>query len=233
MNSMSDPSTAHSSGLMALKEEVQVLLDRDDLNPVLHQLLKHPPHKLLGALYSALLNPNKRVRWHAVTVAGFTVSALALEDMEQARIVMRRFMWTLNDESGGIGWGSPECMGEIMARHPGLALEYSRILFSYLASREGGSDNFLEYLPLRRGAFWGTARLAQADPSTAKGAYPQIQKAIEFETDAEVLAFICLYLLHTDQSVNPWPGTKIVPQVLEIYWDQKLQTIPAQSLCKD
>jgi len=233
LNNMSNPSSAQSSGLMALKEEIHILLDRDDLKPVLHQLLKHSPHKLLGALYSALLSPNKRIRWHAVTVAGLTVSAVALEDLEQARIVMRRFMWTLNDESGGIGWGSPECMGEIMARHHGLAVEYSRILFSYLASREGGSDNFLEYLPLRRGAFWGTARLAQADPDTAKGAYPQIHKALEHETDPEVLAFICLYLLHTGQSITPWPGTKLGPQILEIYWDQRLQTIPVQSLCKD
>lgn len=25
--------------------------------------------------------------------------------MDSARIVMRRLMWSLNDESGGIGWG--------------------------------------------------------------------------------------------------------------------------------
>jgi len=36
-------------------------------------------------------------------------------------------MWSLNDESGGIGWGAPEAMGAIMARHTGLADEYANI----------------------------------------------------------------------------------------------------------
>ena len=36
-------------------------------------------------------------------------------------------MWTLNDESGGIGWGSPEVMGEILAAHKGLAEIQGRI----------------------------------------------------------------------------------------------------------
>jgi len=56
--------------------------------------------------------------------------------MESARVIMRRLMWSLNDESGGIGWGAPEAMGEIMARHEQLTKEYSAILGSYI--REDG-----------------------------------------------------------------------------------------------
>lgn len=44
--------------------------------------------------------------------------------MEKACTVMRRLMWTLNDEFGGIGWGVPEAMGEIMVCHKGLAHIY-------------------------------------------------------------------------------------------------------------
>ena len=36
---------------------------------------------------------------------GAVVAALATEEMESARVVMRRLLWNLNDESGGIGWG--------------------------------------------------------------------------------------------------------------------------------
>ncbi len=72
----------------------------------------------------------------------------AEEDMESARVIMRRLMWSLNDESGGIGWGSPEAMGEIIASHDGLAKEYAHVLISYVWE-EG---NFLEYEPLQRGA---------------------------------------------------------------------------------
>jgi hypothetical protein len=85
---------------------------------------------------------------------------MAGRDMEGARVVMRRLMWSLNDESGGIGWGAPEVMGEAMARHEALADEYASILVSY--SHEEG--NFLEYEVLQRGLLWGLIRLARARP---------------------------------------------------------------------
>ena len=89
---------------------------------------------------------------------GVVVVRLAREDLEPARIVMRRLMWNLNDESGGIGWGSPEAMGEIMARHERLAKEYACIMVSYI--NEAG--NFLEHEMLQRGVLWGLGRLAHA-----------------------------------------------------------------------
>jgi hypothetical protein len=75
-------------------------------------------------------------------------------------------MWNLNDESGGIGWGSPEAMGEIMARHDGLAKEYACILVSYI--NEAG--NFLEHEMLQRGVLWGLGRLAHARPELVRDA---------------------------------------------------------------
>ncbi|MFQ5484424.1 MAG: DVU0298 family protein, partial [Desulfobacterales bacterium] len=91
---------------------------------------------------------------------------LAQRDIESARIIMRRLMWHLNDESGGIGWGAPEAMGEIMARHKKLAEEYACILVSYIDQ----SANFIEYSILQRGVLWGLGRLAYARPELAENA---------------------------------------------------------------
>jgi hypothetical protein len=91
---------------------------------------------------------------------GRVVAAMATEKPEQARIVMRRLMWSLNDESGGIGWGAPEAMGEIMARNKTLAREYRNILVSYTNPQ----GNYLEYEPLRQGADWAMDRV--------RGVYP-------------------------------------------------------------
>ena len=99
---------------------------------------------------------------------GAVTADLAQEDMEGARVVMRRLMWNLNDESGGIGWGSPEAMGEILASHEGLAKEYASILISY--AREDG--NYLEHPVLQRGLVWGIGRLAQFRPSLLKHTAP-------------------------------------------------------------
>ena len=83
------------------------------------------------------------IRWRAVSAMGHVVSRQAENDMPAARIIMRRLMWNLNDESGGIGWGSPEAMGDIMARSAPLTREYHRILISYVDP----SGNFLEPRP--------------------------------------------------------------------------------------
>jgi hypothetical protein len=90
--------------------------------------------------------------------------------MESGRVAVRRFMWQLNDESGGIGWGCPEAMAEALVLHEELAQEYATILISYI--REDG--NFLEYEPLQRGAVWGIARLAQARPKLVYPAIPHL-----------------------------------------------------------
>jgi hypothetical protein len=69
-------------------------------------------------------------------------------------------MWNLNDESGGIGWGSAEAMGEILSRHPGLAAEFDSIMFSFLDPEA----NFIDNPQLQQGILWGIGTYAQAAP---------------------------------------------------------------------
>jgi hypothetical protein len=92
---------------------------------------------------------------------GAVVARLAEVSMESARVVMRRFMWNLNEESGGIGWGCPEAMGECMARSEQLADEYGCILISYLHP----GRNYIENPALQEGVLWGVGRLAHARPA--------------------------------------------------------------------
>jgi hypothetical protein len=99
---------------------------------------------------------------------GTVVSNMAEADIEGARVVMRRLMWNLNDESGGIGWGSPEAMGEIMACSEKLAKEYAHILKSYLNPQ----GNYLEHPVLQRGVLWGLGRLAHESPRRVEDAGP-------------------------------------------------------------
>jgi hypothetical protein len=90
---------------------------------------------------------------------------------------MRRYMWQLNDESGGIGWGCPEAMGEIMARNENLAAEFWCILISYV--RPDG--NFLEHEVLQRGALWGVGRLAHARPQLLKDSVDYLHPYMQTE----------------------------------------------------
>jgi len=149
-----------------LKQKIREILTGKEMVSALDALDRLPARRVLNPLFSFLYQVDDHLRWSAITAIGHTVAKLADHDMESARIIMRRLMWNLNDESGGIGWGSPEAMGEILARHEGLAEEYAPILISY--AREDG--NYLEYEMLQRGLLWGIARLARARPHLLKDA---------------------------------------------------------------
>ena len=143
-----------------IKHEILTLLSQEKLEFVFTALAEYPPEKLLNPLFSAICSASEKTKWNAVSAMGATVARLADQEMEAARIVMRRFMWSLNDESGGIGWGTPEAMAECLACHEGLAQEYTKILVSFM--REDGF--YLELPALQRGLMWGIGRLAQVRP---------------------------------------------------------------------
>jgi len=141
--------------------------------------------ELIGPLFSLLLHPAGDIRWRAVTALGATVARLADENMERARVVMRRFLWHMNEESGNVGWGIPESMGEAMARHPKLASEYYKKLASYVQCPDCiGDDNYLDHPPLRQATYWGLARLAQDRPELAAFAAADLTAALESEDPA-------------------------------------------------
>lgn len=143
-----------------LKKEVLRLLQSEHYPAALDELCQFPSKQIVNPLFGLLYHGEPRVRWRAVSAMGEVVSRLADRHLESARVIMRRFMWNLNDESGGIGWGSPEAMAEIMVRHAQLAREFSSILISY-ADPEG---NFLEHPTLQQGVLWAWGRLGRKRP---------------------------------------------------------------------
>jgi HEAT repeat protein len=142
------------------KKEFFGLLKSPEFIERLDSLKDLPFHKTLNHLFSALCSEDEEVKWHAVTATGKLVADLAERDPEAARNILRRMIWSLNEESGGIGWGLPEAMGETLARNENLARAFAGILVSYIQP-EG---NFLEFEPLQRGALWAIGRLAEAFP---------------------------------------------------------------------
>ena len=143
-----------------LKKQALALLRSDDLHAALESLCKFPPRQIVNPLFGLLYHGDPLIRWRAVSAMGAVVSQMACKEMESARVMMRRFMWNLNDESGGIGWGSPESLGEIMAQDERLAREFGCILISY-ADPEG---NYLEHPTLQQGVLWAWGRLGRKRP---------------------------------------------------------------------
>jgi hypothetical protein len=166
------------------KRSILKLLRQKDLATILDFLATIPAIQTINPLFSGICHADERVRWHAIAAMGPSLARLADQDMEGARVVMRRFMWSLNDESGGIGWGAPEAMAEAMVQHSRLAEEYCHILVAFM--REDGF--FLEHPPLQRGLMWAIARLAEH----------RRELLLEKEADTYLLP----YLLEKDEEVK-------------------------------
>ncbi|OGR35957.1 MAG: hypothetical protein A2051_12495 [Desulfovibrionales bacterium GWA2_65_9] len=157
---------AHSRDL---KRALRAILSEDGWADGLAELDGIAARRLTGPLFSLLLDPSEAVRWRAVAAFGRTVARMAEskdpgEGLEAARVVLRQCLWRLNEESGGVGWGVPEALAETLSRHRRLALEFHRVLASYVREPECGEGNCLDHVPLRRGVYWGLGRLAQAFP---------------------------------------------------------------------
>jgi hypothetical protein len=203
-----------------LKQEVLALLKSPDFERKLAMLEKAPFHKVLRSLFSALVDEDEEIKWHAVTAVGKLVAARSERDMEGARDVLRRMMWSLNGESGGIGWGIPEAMGEILARSEALAREFARILLSYI--QPGG--NFLDFELLRRGALWAIGRLGEVhpellpSPETARSLMPYLDSSDPYSRGYAARALSLIEgkkrlsrlenLLHDETEIRLYQGQK-------------------------
>jgi len=163
------------AGIRSQKREVLRLLQSDAFDQRLSVVVDMPSRQVVNALFSMLCHQNPLIKWRAVKAMGTVLEKLARVDIEGARVVMRRLMWSLNDESGGIGWGAPEVMGEAMSQSDILANEYASMLGSYADEK----SNFLEYVPLQRGLLWAWVRLSEKRPETLRGWENHLPKYLE------------------------------------------------------
>lgn len=207
-----------------------------DVEVIQSQLSAMDAKHVLHALFSGICRSEENVHWNAVTCMGSAVGRLAQQDMEEARVIMRRLLWSLNDESGGIGWGAPEALAEIMACHEGLAEEYIHMLVSYM--REDGDEliqdgNYLEHEILQRGLIWGMARLASTRPQmllqrdVTKDLLPYLQSS-----DAMVrgLAAKSLGLLGAEEAVDQLQLLRDDNEVFRFFEAGVMRTLSVKTL---
>jgi HEAT repeat protein len=110
-------------------------------------------------LVSLLCDQDELVRWRAVSALGHLAGA----HPELAQPLVTRLFWSLNDETGGIGWMSAPALGEIGCRAPRLLGQCVRPLVRYLDEPY-----------LLAGALWAIGRLAPAYPAETREVVPEV-----------------------------------------------------------
>ncbi|MBU0728846.1 MAG: HEAT repeat domain-containing protein [Proteobacteria bacterium] len=216
----------------SLKRKLFSMLKTHALADILAELGSHPPRDGIHTLFSGICSAAEKVRWHAISAMGVNVARLADQDMEAARVVMRRLIWSMNDESGGIGWGAPEAMAEIISNHNALAEEYIHMPISYM--REDG--NFQEHPIQQRGVAWAVGRLAQTrlDMVLTKNPVQYLLPYLE-SADPTVRGFAAWAAGNLKaQPANKFLGKLLADDtIIRLYENGEIRQIPVQELAQN
>ncbi len=158
------------------KQQLRVqLLDAPDWRANIDSLVEGGS-ALVGPLMSFLLyEPVPRLR--AAILLGTVTARMFERSPESARDVMRRLNWRMSEESGNIGWGVPEAIGEILSQSPKLAKEFHRIFFSSLLDL-GFDDNYVDNDALRRSCYFAIGRFIRACPQYGEEIRPLLRKGL-------------------------------------------------------
>jgi len=182
----------HRLSTKQLKSKILEILDSKNFKKEISFLIEMYSAKMITPLFSASYNSSKEIRWHAVSSFGYLAKYLAENDSSKITEIIRRCIWMLTEESGGIPWNAPAIMGEIMANSREAAQVFSSILFSYVDEPEDEPENFLDNLQLRISSYWGIFRLSQILPEFVIENEKIIMQRLEREDNPEALVLLCL-----------------------------------------
>ncbi len=143
------------------------LLEAGDLDGL--ERLARTRRRVLSLLLGLTYSPDETVAWRAVEGLGVAAAAVAEEDPEFVRGILRRLLWSLNDESGGIGWKSPQALGAVVAARLDLFREFVPLLVSLFALEE----------TFRPGTLWAVGQIALRDAALVQEAVPWVLACLE------------------------------------------------------
>lgn len=104
--------------------------------------------------------------WRAVDALGIAVQMIEAGKAGYAAETVRRYFWSLNEESGGTAWNAAEAIGSILAHCPDQCGHFNW-MFSGLLDDES----------LNEGTLWGLAQLACVAPEHV---FPLVEVVLPF-----------------------------------------------------
>jgi len=133
-----------------LKQSVHELLSKRDFQTLiaLCERDRHAWQEVRFSLYSL----EERLRWSAVEAAAKLMELWWKSGrQEKVRQYVRTLFWSMNEESGGIGWSSPQAVAEIIATIPEIAEPYGSMMIAHT----------IDEPPLVNGCLWGIGRMGR------------------------------------------------------------------------
>ncbi|MBT9537951.1 MAG: hypothetical protein IVZ94_07440 [Nitrospirae bacterium] len=119
--------------------------------------------RLLSMLISLTYDRKSIISYRAIEAFGIVSKEIAKTKPELVRNAVGRLLWMIRDESGGIGWSSPEMLGEIVRNNPELFSDVAPVIMS-----------FLDEEMLASGVLIAAGRIGEVNPELVAHAIPLI-----------------------------------------------------------
>jgi hypothetical protein len=179
-----------------LKQTVQHALEQNDLEKI--AALGQRNRRVLSSLIRLAYDKETLVGWRAITAIGLAAKALVKTDDEFLRITIRKLLWSLSDESGGIGWSAPEILGEIVSADPEKFSDIIPLIAEVFN---------VEERVFRPGIVYALTRIAEAAPERVAGFQKIIiMSLVDNEPVLKIHALRLVdRLLDSDATKKLWP----------------------------
>jgi hypothetical protein len=142
--------------MASLREEIKDALLAMDFEGVVHRAEGNK--KAFSVLISLTYDKEDLLCWRAIEAMGKAAGAVAKGNPGAVRNIVQRLLWSVREESGGIGWSAPEMLGEIVRNSPEAFADIPPLIFSFHEE-----EMFLT------GVLWAMGRIADAGISPVAG----------------------------------------------------------------
>jgi HEAT repeat protein len=207
---------------------------KSEMGPITNPPLKHTLHELLdqgrfeeiaemaarrklvlGSLVALTYDADARISWRAVEAVGAAASRIAEDHPDHVRELLRRLLWLINEESGGICWRAPEAMAEILRHRPTLFPDYIPIVTSLIVNLE---EEDLEHF--RAGTLRAIGRLGVAGADHVQEVIPSVASALN-DSDPQVrgMAAWCLREVGRADLLEDRPDLLADEEPVDLYED--------------
>jgi hypothetical protein len=196
-----------------LKNTLLDLLDQGRFDEIAEMATRRK--RVLGSLVTLTYAADVRIRCRAVEAIGVAASRIAEDDPDHVRELLRRLMWLINDESGGICWRAPEAMAEVLRRLPTLYADYIPLVTSLLVNLE---EEDLERF--RTGILRAIGRLGARARDDFQDVAPAVVSALT-NPDPQVrgMAAWCLQEVGRADLLAGCPGLIVDHEPIDLYED--------------
>ena len=158
---------------LELKNRLLKALEHNDQESILAFARKD--HQVLGQLVRIAYDKDTLAGWRAITAIGSIARAIVKTEYPVLREMVRKLLWSLSDESGGIGWSAPEMLGEIVSADPVRFRDVVPLIAEVYS---------IEEKVFRPGVIYALSRISQVEPAAVQ---PHIDLAIKALSDQDPL----------------------------------------------